>query len=242
VFLVGGFAASPYLFTQVKAALARSGVGVVSPDDQTAKAVADGALSYYVDNYVCSRVAKISYYTKIHVKYEASKAEHKCRQHLRFTDKDGEDRINGGIQIILEKGASVSTETEFRRSFYQVHGLREQTPLEVQLNAYRGASDPPTWEDEVQDKRLLTSLCTITGNVPAIVHRSNFLVYRKYEFDVVILLGGPELKAQVAWKENGNEVRGPATVVYDVEDEEEEEAHFEDYISPIMQSVRLSGP
>lgn len=35
------------------------------------------------------------------------------------------------------------------------------------------------------------------------------------DFDIILTFGAPELKAQVCWKENGREIRGPATIVYD---------------------------
>jgi len=38
--------------------------------------------------------------------------------------------------------------------------------------------------------------------------------YYQFDFEVVMLFGGTELKAYVAWKENGVERRSPASIVY----------------------------
>jgi len=39
--------------------------------------------------------------------------------------------------------------------------------------------------------------------------------YYAVEYDVILLFGMTELKAQVAWQENGIEKRSAATIVYD---------------------------
>jgi hypothetical protein len=61
VWLVGGFAASPWLFSQLTERLGEIGVTVSRPDTQVSKAVADGAVGFYCDHHVSARVAKFMY-------------------------------------------------------------------------------------------------------------------------------------------------------------------------------------
>jgi hypothetical protein len=61
VWLVGGFAASPWLFAQLTERLSRLGIAVSRPDTQTSKAVADGAVGFYCDHHVSARMAKFMY-------------------------------------------------------------------------------------------------------------------------------------------------------------------------------------
>ncbi|KAF8168571.1 hypothetical protein BJ912DRAFT_862749 [Pholiota molesta] len=58
VVLVGGFAANNYMFNLVHAALEPDGFNVLRPDSHVSKAVSDGAVSFYLDHFVQSRVSK----------------------------------------------------------------------------------------------------------------------------------------------------------------------------------------
>ncbi|RDB20703.1 Heat shock protein 12A [Hypsizygus marmoreus] len=58
VFLVGGFAASQWLFSQLKAALEPSGLNLCRPDSHINKTVADGAVSFYLDRANSAPVSK----------------------------------------------------------------------------------------------------------------------------------------------------------------------------------------
>jgi hypothetical protein len=71
VWLVGGFAASPWLFAQLTERLAALGVTVSRPDTQTSKAVADGAVGFYCDHHVSARMAKFMYGVEVGARREA---------------------------------------------------------------------------------------------------------------------------------------------------------------------------
>ena len=53
--LVGGFASSPWLFSQLQERLTPDGIVVSRPDGQTSKVVADGAIGFYCDHHVGAR-------------------------------------------------------------------------------------------------------------------------------------------------------------------------------------------
>ena len=67
------------------------------------KAVADGAVSYHIDHFVRSRVAKYSYGVEVNTAYDASNPEHLSRPHYVFTNLTGHKRIKGFFDVILRK-------------------------------------------------------------------------------------------------------------------------------------------
>jgi len=79
VVLVGGFAASDWLYKRVSEALKEKGFSVVRPDHHVNKAVADGAISYYTDHFVQTRVSKLTYGCRGLLPYDPSNPEHRKR-------------------------------------------------------------------------------------------------------------------------------------------------------------------
>jgi len=67
------------------------------------KAVSDGAISFYLDNYVRSRIAKVTYGLKVKRTYDVSNPEHIKRGSKVYTDVDGSLRLTDGFDPILSK-------------------------------------------------------------------------------------------------------------------------------------------
>ncbi|KAJ2922267.1 hypothetical protein H1R20_g14840, partial [Candolleomyces eurysporus] len=82
VFLVGGFSASTWLYEKVKEAIRPLGIAVSRPDTHVNKAVANGAVSFYLDAAVKSRVARLTYGIETFVHYDRSDPSHVARAHL----------------------------------------------------------------------------------------------------------------------------------------------------------------
>ncbi|TEB37947.1 hypothetical protein FA13DRAFT_1751822 [Coprinellus micaceus] len=138
IFLVGGFGASDYL------GLRRIGLNVLRPDTHVNKAVADGAISFYLDHQT-----------------------HKCRKRRSS-----------------------------RRSYFEESDfLSNFTNVSITLDCYRGSVESPRWMD--------------------VDAGSDGRLFYKANFDIILLFGLTELKAQVCWKEKGVEKRSPAKIVYE---------------------------
>ena len=67
------------------------------------KAVADGAISYFLDHFVEARMSKFTYGTKVNVLYDPGISEHLARSSTIFTDLDGARRLPGAFSEILQK-------------------------------------------------------------------------------------------------------------------------------------------
>jgi len=100
---------------------------------------------------------------------------------------------------------------EFRESYYR----ESSTTADFRAGSYhvwcyRGNIVPPKWHDI--DTNNYTKLCTIEADlsrVPLLPRptASGYGSFYRVDYDIILLFGLTELKAQVAWKENGREKR-----------------------------------
>ncbi|KAF8805181.1 hypothetical protein BYT27DRAFT_7192862 [Phlegmacium glaucopus] len=210
VVLVGGFAASDWLFTKVHEALTPLGLNIVRPETHVNKAVSDGAISFYLDHLVRTRVSKFIYGIFRNIQYDPTASDHKERSHMVFTSASGKKKIGGVFSIILPKNTQVSETEEFKHSFT------------CHLCCYRGNIATPRWKDV--DTVNYMKLGTIQADLsrvpvlprPNVTGTGNF--YR-VNYDIVLLFGTTEMKVYLAWKENGVEKRSATKIVYDLDDE-----------------------
>ncbi|KAJ3806836.1 hypothetical protein F5876DRAFT_68612 [Lentinula aff. lateritia] len=215
VFLAGGFSANDWLFSRLKNELEPLGLTVSRPDAFLNKAVADGALSYYLDHFVSVRVARFTYGTDCVRAYDPYDLEHMRRRATMITAPSGRKVIPNVFSAIVIKGAQVHEETEFKEKFFLESSIRAAyREISADIIVYRGKSSSPQWTD--LEPRMFSTWGTVYADVSAAVktagvHNGRF--YHQAEFQIVILFGGPEIKAQISWQENGEEKRTPATIV-----------------------------
>lgn len=122
VWLVGGFASSPWLFTQLQERLEPDGIVVSRPDGQTSKAVANGAIGFYCDHHVGARVAKYMYGVEFLREFDATDPEHTERQSRLFQLPSGPKLLPDAFDCIL---ARVSSAVEHKSRL----GLTDDIPL-----------------------------------------------------------------------------------------------------------------
>ncbi|KAJ7073106.1 hypothetical protein C8F01DRAFT_1362300 [Mycena amicta] len=216
VFLVGGFAASEWLFSELKRRLSSMGLDVSRPDSHVNKAVSDGAVSFYLDHFVSARIAKDTYGIVMNIPYDPSNSEHAKRSHLVYIDAEGKERISNRFASILPRGATVFETEEFRRAFSFCRLMRPAN-IDADILRYRGTHDPQ-WVDV--DSENYSTLCTVTAETYDVAKTLPALSgskgkYYLLDIEIVLSFGKTELKAQIAWKENGLEKRGPAEILYE---------------------------
>ncbi|KAM6497416.1 hypothetical protein JOM56_007889 [Amanita muscaria] len=211
VLLVGGFARSEYLFSQLNSHFAR-GITITRPDiTHLNKAVADGAVSYYLDHYVSARVSKYSYGLKINALFDPTDREHARRKHTKFMQADGEYRIPGGFSTILNKDTAVSEETKFSKQYNVLLTPEEFTQWKADytfLKCYQGdAESPPKWID--LEPNAFHNTCVIKADMTNVKKNMSSEYdprtkkrYYRFDHEVEILFGLTELKAYTTWQEN----------------------------------------
>ncbi|PFH47369.1 hypothetical protein AMATHDRAFT_67869 [Amanita thiersii Skay4041] len=219
VFLVGGFAASDYLFNQVVEQLQPQGLQVTRPDGHLNKAVADGAVSFYLDHFVSVRVANFTYGMECLTSFDPSNPDHVARSGKTIFRPSGRIVIPEYFDVILKKGIRVSEETEFKRSYHVESSVPIKSRTEDIL-CYRGRKEDPKWVD--LEPYMFSPVCTVVADTSSIPESETTqqsldgMRYYRKEFDIILLFGMTELKAQIAWKESGGvEKRSPAIIVYD---------------------------
>ncbi|KAF6750812.1 hypothetical protein DFP72DRAFT_909388 [Ephemerocybe angulata] len=225
VVLVGGFSGSDWLFEQVSQALHLKGLNVVRPDNHINKAVSDGAISFYLDHLVRTRVSTLTYGQFCSLKYNPLDPEHRARPASQFTAYSGETRIRGYFDVILAKNTQVSETKEFREEYCQKSTERDFfRRIVYRIECYRGGEGCPRWRDT--DPTMYAPLCTIEMDFSHLALQPRYLLdahgqvrpgtaYYQVDYAIVLSFGLTELKAQIAWMENGKERRSPAKIIYD---------------------------
>ncbi|CCM04651.1 uncharacterized protein FIBRA_06835 [Fibroporia radiculosa] len=217
VFLVGGFAANPWLFSELQRLLQQIGLHVSRPDRHTSKAVAEGAVAFYLEEWVSARVARVTYGVQCLIPYHENDPEHLARRASVVSRPSGKRMIPDAFRILLSRGGRIHENGEVYQELYKE--AREKTALNkisTEITCYRGKSKNPGWLDT--EPEMFSCLCTVhadTSRILRIKRNGPKGTYFSQEFKVVLLCGLTELKAQISWMENGREMRGPAIIVYD---------------------------
>lgn len=220
VFLVGGFAASDWLFQKIQEHTNPLGLTLARPDSHVNKAVADGAVSFHLDHAVTARVSKYNYGVRIYTDFDPLDEEHTRRRTKTFVDCSGARSLGGQYSVILAKDVLVSEETEFRQSYRMLsRALSGLGAITTSIYRYTGRKVHPKWMDVDEDDYSV--YCSVTADTSIVAkslipqRSSDGTYFYQLSFDVVILFGMTELKAQLAWIEDGVEKRGPVQVIYD---------------------------
>lgn len=220
VFLVGGFAASDWLFLKIQEHTNLLGLTLARPDSHVNKAVADGAVSFHLDHAVTARMSKYNYGVRMYTDYDCLDEEHVLRRSETFVDSSGTLSLGGQYSVILAKDVLVSEETEFRETYCRLaRSLSDLGAITTSIWRYTGKRGHPKWMDV--DKDDYSQYCRVTADTSVVAKSlkprrcSDGTYYYQLSYDVVMLFGMTELKAQLAWMEDGQEKRGPAQVIYD---------------------------
>ncbi|KAJ2932548.1 hypothetical protein H1R20_g4563, partial [Candolleomyces eurysporus] len=224
VVLVGGFASSDWLYDNVRERLGPDGFNVIRPENHLNKAVADGAMSFYIDHCVRTRVSKFTYGQFSNTKFDPHNAEHQRRVHDTYVSLSGQKNVRNNFSIILPKNTQVSETKEFSKDFHiSRKTIDKLTTANVNVWCYRGQLATPQWKDV--DRENYTKLCAIEvdlSHLRSIADQFKRMgpdgAYYRLHYKLILLFGLSELKAVFSWKENGAEKRSPAKIIYDPED------------------------
>ena len=129
------------------------------------KAVAVGAVSYYLDNFVTGRISKFTYGASCDVHYQPSNLEHVRRGHKSYLNAAGDKLIPDYFQTMLlrvrhlplllvlqynlipSQGTKVLEDRELRTTLCYVTDGAPQRQASQPVLRYTGTSDTPEWRD-----------------------------------------------------------------------------------------------
>ncbi|GJE83953.1 hypothetical protein PsYK624_000260 [Phanerochaete sordida] len=217
-FLVGGFSGSDWMYSQLKLHFDKQRISISRPDSKLNKAVAHGAVSFYLQDVVSRRISKCTYGVKSSRLYDKGDPGHKSRKSSLYYDLAGDARIPGHFDHLIRKGDTILENREITES-YDLKCLPEDVQRlsteKTTIYRYCGQSQAPAWVDLAPNK--IKPMCSTFADfsaVPAIRREGPKGSYYVREYKIIIAAGGTELKAQISWEENGIEKRGPATIVW----------------------------
>ncbi|PFH47841.1 hypothetical protein AMATHDRAFT_151148 [Amanita thiersii Skay4041] len=207
VFLVGGYAASPWLFAQLQSRLAPYKVSVNRPDSQTSKAVANGAIGFYCDHHVSARMSKFMYGVEFLRELDPDNPDHVARRGRLCELPSGPSLLPDAFDCILARGVKVKESTVFSRKYCtELTSLSLLSMFEVEIWCYRGGDVIPQWIERNSD--TFSTLCIVqadlsllSGSAEGKVGR-NGKQYWTIVFSVEIHFGLTEFRARIKWVDN----------------------------------------
>ncbi|EJD06533.1 uncharacterized protein FOMMEDRAFT_76543 [Fomitiporia mediterranea MF3/22] len=218
VWLVGGFAASPWLFTQLQQRLAPLGVTVNRPDSQTSKAVADGAIGFFCDHHVSARMSRYMYGVEYLREIDVNDEEHVTRSGRQLQLPSGPKYLPDAFDCILAKNVRVKESSVFSRKYYtEVTKLSTLSVFEIEIWCYRGGETIPKWIDRNSDH--FGSLCFVRADLSKLSNSAepkkgaNGQTYWTVVFSIEIHFGLTEFKARMKWNEDVSFVQLSARIL-----------------------------
>jgi hypothetical protein len=143
------------------------------PKLSSAKAVADGSVAYYVDNFVHGRVAQVTYGTLGWQVYKPRLKDHTARKKgVRKWTNGAEYIPNAFFPLVLKvcviysslrclsfsQGTTIEVNQVFVREFTDPFPVDEQRNITLRMPVviYTGDGTPPKWKDEAKNERAKT--------------------------------------------------------------------------------------
>ena len=133
------------------------------------KAVANGAVSYYLDRLVTVRIARTTFGSKMNTHYQPNNPEHQRRASTLHTNLAGEQVVPNAFRVILPKvyyylhvqtgfdrvhphafgqGTRITDTTKFSQSFNKKFSSTAHLwSTTMSLTTYRGENKKPQWID-----------------------------------------------------------------------------------------------
>ncbi|KAG8929076.1 hypothetical protein FRC01_004908 [Tulasnella sp. 417] len=220
IFLVGGFAASPWMLSETRRRLNTAGVKseVKRADSNTAKAVAHGGVAFYLDRNVTERAMRFTYGVSLEPGYNPSDPEHQARRQRLDTDPiSGAKYVKGGFFALVKKGQLVRVDNVYRKHFYSEPSRKPELESWFQsIERYNGTRDNIRFKD--MDSSAFEEIGRFRCDIPASAMTKKtgpHGAFYETEYDVVITLGTVEIKAHVEWKEGGVKKTTPASSIWE---------------------------
>ncbi|KAG8682041.1 hypothetical protein FRC08_015223, partial [Ceratobasidium sp. 394] len=218
IILVGGFGESPYLREQLKARFS-SGCQIITTNEATSKAVADGALIWHCVNSVVSRAPRYSFGIEIVVPLVHNSKEHNGRI---IVSRPSGPYVAGAWSQIVAKGVTLDCDSvsrrPYRREYWTPNPELSHVNQDIYSYAFGGA---PKWTRNKTGgfNSGFRKVCSITADISGLrgALRSEVgaggVGYWSLTFAVCIRFGRTELEAFLEWSEHGIVRTGPAQIV-----------------------------
>ncbi|KAG8802708.1 hypothetical protein FRC17_006361 [Serendipita sp. 399] len=220
--LVGGFGESPYLRLRLKEEFGSKGTEVVTVEEPSKKAAAEGAVLWYIKQIVAGRIARFTIGAEISIAFDPKDPSHLKRKDNVFVKPSGTTCLRHGFGAIIEKGQLIPQDfsklSHFTYSYAEKPKKLENFKQNLLIWEGEGV---PDWITDVQGTRLsqIRSLCSIQADLtPALaglskVTSTHGIEYWEGQWNVRCIYGGTKLQARLEWKIGNKTHQGPIKVV-----------------------------
>ncbi|PVF96871.1 hypothetical protein CPB86DRAFT_476431 [Serendipita vermifera] len=221
VLLVGGFGGSPFLRKRLSDLLATHTAEIVSVEEYSKKAAAEGALVWYIKQLVASRVLKYTFGAEMGVDYNPRDELHRSRADLTYKNAQDTRRVRV-FGVWAQKDTRVtrnwSTTFEYRPTWdrYPRHDYIYSIPVYI----HEQNSTPPWVYDKSGQllqgyKRVCTLKAQLREMIPAIQKANgNKGSYWYLDLEAVIQFDGTQLRGKLQWKDKQGKCKeGPMSIL-----------------------------
>ncbi|KAG9080758.1 hypothetical protein FRC06_006196, partial [Ceratobasidium sp. 370] len=218
IILVGGFGESHYLRKRLEARFS-PGCQIVTANEATSKAVADGALIWHCVNGVVSRAPRYSFGIEVVVPMVHNSKEHHGRV---IVSRPSGVHVAGAWSQIVAKGIALDCDSVSRRPYRREYWTPNPELSRVNQDIYSYASGgAPKWTRNKAGafNPGFRKVCSITADISGLRGAlrpevgTGGVEYWSLTFSVCIRFGRTELEAFLEWNENGVVHTGPAQIV-----------------------------
>ncbi|CAG7852393.1 SubName: Full=Uncharacterized protein {ECO:0000313/EMBL:CCA74286.1} [Serendipita indica DSM 11827] len=226
ILLVGGFGESPYLRRRLDETFAKQNIRVVTVEQPSRKAAAEGSTIWYIKRQVKARAARFTLgtisSTAVH------RAEHLERISKAFVDSDGLLTVRNTFTTLVKKDQVLDDDYTHTASFATVFSpvemlfIPDSVTRKMDLYAWESSEAPPFWAKDEDGEELvpgLRLLCSLEARVTRMKESMKEMTgpqgkkYFQSDLRVLIFLGGTEMKARLEWTEGDETCEGPVSII-----------------------------
>ncbi|KAG8829562.1 hypothetical protein FRC17_006388 [Serendipita sp. 399] len=219
--LVGGFGESHYLQSRMKEEFENSGIGVVTVEEPSKKAAAEGAAIWFLKQLVTGRAVRYTLGANVRQGFDpVAHPHHRERGFLAYVCSDGNKRVDGIFDIWVERNqilrGNFQKVFEYSRMYdYLPNDLGAFT---MGILVWEGAKKP-VWCETILGELVPEAryLCKLTGDLSRLrssLSKRNGIGGRPYwmiNFQVLVSFGGTKLQARMQWYEGTRLQRSAAS-------------------------------
>ncbi|KAL8292579.1 hypothetical protein RQP46_001191 [Phenoliferia psychrophenolica] len=211
VLLVGGVGESPYIKSKLRAAFADEGIEVVTGDEPTKKAVAEGAIIWFVKGLVVARAVRATFGAICLREWKRWEPEHRLREPIYQADNT--ISVNGCFDLLIEKDTVVTpahfVSRPFHRTYRHPPTKMDLSTFQIELFAYHGDGPAGEWVKDPYGSLIpgFASVGTVFADLSPLLgsfrptKRGDGLVFYHVDFDVGVGFGSQSLHAKILWKD-----------------------------------------
>ncbi|EJD54456.1 hypothetical protein AURDEDRAFT_156236 [Auricularia subglabra TFB-10046 SS5] len=228
ILLVGGYSESPYLRSMLREKLGSHGIQIVSIDDGTKKAAAEGTTIWYIKQLVRARAVRATFGTNVTRIFDVTSMLHHERADEKFHDIDGSTRVGPLLSVWVQRHEVIRADRtnvfNYHRTFKRFPGRGDLSGFEMQVYACDG-DERPTWlyrkGTSSQLMPGIRKVCRISGDLSGLAGSLKELTggdgtkYWQINYNVEISFGTTALCAELHWEENGVRKKGDLTLIPD---------------------------